>query len=241
MNINIITIYPNYFVSALNSGLLKKAIEKNIINISVINLRDFAVNSNGKVDDSPYGGGSGMVLMVEPIYKALKHINKKEKTYSILLSAAGEIYNQQKARFFSNLLDKGNKDNKDKFESLTIVCGNFEGVDQRVSDYLVDEEISAGKFVLSGGEPAALLLIDSLARLLPGFMGNPDSLKDESYNESNYLEYPQYTRPEIFLDMKTPDVLLSGNHENIKQWRKEKSLKKSLKRASKVSDELPKQ
>ncbi|MDH5719646.1 MAG: tRNA (guanosine(37)-N1)-methyltransferase TrmD [Spirochaetia bacterium] len=224
MKINIITLYPEYFESPLKQGLLGKCIEKKNLIVEIINLRSYAVNKHGQVDDAVYGGGSGMLLMIEPIYGALEDIKKKEKTYTILLSAAAPIMEQKKLKEYHEFF---NEDSDLRYESVTLICGHFEGVDQRVADYVADEEISVGKFILSGGEPAALVFIDAIARLIPGYMGNPESLKEESFEHPDYLEYPQYTRPADFKGMKVPDILLSGNHNEIKKWRDEASDKKT--------------
>ena len=226
MKINIITLFPDYFNSPLKESLLGKCIQNKKLEINIINLRDFAVNKHGQVDDNVYGGGSGMLLMVEPIYNALEKIKETEKTHVILLSASGKIITQQNFRNYHLLLDDKSGS---KIDSLTIICGHFEGVDERVSENLADEEVSLGKFVVSGGEPAALVFIDAIARLIPGFMGNPESLKEESFDNLDFVEYPQYTRPADFLGMKAPEILLSGNHKEIEKWRKEKSIEKKSK------------
>ena len=236
MKINIVTLFPDFFSSPLKESLLGKCIDSKNLVVNLINLRNYAVNKHGQVDDAVYGGGSGMLLMIEPIYKALHEIKNKEKSYIILLSASGRILGQEKIRQYYDMLKT---ESEEKFSSITVVCGHFEGVDERVAEYLADEEISLGKFVLSGGEPAALVIVDALARLLPGFMGNPESLKEESYDTSDYLEYPQYTRPADFMGMKVPEILLSGNHKEIEKWRKSRSiersqLKKALEAASKI-------
>ena len=211
MRISIITLFPDFFTSPLQSSLLGKALANGVLEVECVNLRDYAVNAYGKVDDNPYGGGEGMVLMVEPIDKALGHIRTKTDTHVILLSPRGPRFCQQDAR---RLAVKPH---------LTLVCGHYEGVDERVAEHLCDESFSLGDFVLSGGEPAALALVDSLARLQPGFLGNPGSLADESFEQEQYIEYPQYTRPAVYRDWKVPEVLLQGDHRKIAEWRQEQA------------------
>jgi len=213
LRINIITLFPDFFNSALEASLLGKAIEKNIIEVNRIQLRDFAINKHNQVDDTPYGGGSGMVLMVEPVKKAIESI--PEKTYKVLLTPRGYSWKQNRAEA---LYQKVTTD----FESLTLICAHYEGIDERVVEY-IDESISIGDYILSGGEPAALSVIDCLARLVPNFMGNSESLHDESFNKEGYIEYPQYTRPPEFDGQEVPGVLLSGHHANITKWREEQA------------------
>ena len=180
------------------------------------NLRDYTEDKHKSVDDTPYGGGVGMVLKIEPIYKVLKKIvgkkRIKNKTKIILLSAKGKKFDQAIARRFS------------KLDKLILICGRYEGVDERVAKYLVDEEISVGDYVLTGGEIPAMVVVDSVSRLIKGVLGNKESIKEESFLKKDYLEYPHYTRPEIFspdkkTNWKVPEVLLSGNHQKIKEWK----------------------
>ena len=207
--INIITLFVEFFRSPLKASLLGKAIKKKLLEIEIIALREFGRTSHKKVDDAPYGGGPGMVLMVEPIDKAVSQI--KEKTYTILLTPRGERFTQKKVHELFERLSEN--------KSLTLICGHYEGVDQRVSNEIADESISIGDFILSGGEAAALLLVDSIARLIPGFMGNHDSLEKESFCEEGYIEYPQYTWPSVYKNMAVPDVLTHGDHQEIEKWR----------------------
>jgi len=218
MKFHLITIFPDIFSSYLNEGILKKAINKKIINIEIHNLRDFTKDKHKKVDDTPYGGGAGMLMKIEPIYSAISKINKKKKEQKgrkkiILLSASGKKWGQKMAKKYSQL------------DELTLICGRYEGVDNRIKKF-IDEEISIGDYVLTGGELPALILIDSIARLIPKVLGNQKSLIDESHSKANILEYPQYTRPAVFeinkKKYKVPSVLLSGNHEKIKNWRNKK-------------------
>jgi tRNA (guanine37-N1)-methyltransferase len=213
MDFNIITIFPEIFNSYINEGMIKRAQKDKIIKIKAHNLRDWTTDKHKTVDDSPYGGGAGMIIKAEPIIKAIKKIagNKKSKKHKIiLLSAKGKTWNQEMARKYS------------KLDNIVFVCGRYEGVDERVLNF-IDEEISIGDYVLTGGELGALIMIDSITRLLPGVLGNFESATDESHSEEGVLEYPQYTRPEILTigkkKYKVPEVLLQGNHKEIKRWR----------------------
>lgn len=218
MTINIITLFPEFFSSTVAYSLLGKAIKNGIIHLNIVPLREFGLGKYKKTDDAPYGGGSGMVLMVEPVHKALNSL--PEPGHRILLSPSGKRYTQKKALELSQLSD------------ITFICGHYEGVDERISDHLSDEIISIGDFVLSGGEVAALTVLESVARLLPGFMGNPESIVTESFSEGETLEYPQYTRPEKYAEWEVPAVLMSGNHAEIKKWRAEQSRQKTQKNIS---------
>lgn len=212
---DIVTLFPEYFSSCFSASLLGKAIKKNLMSIHLHHLRNYAVNRYGKVDDSPYGGGSGMLLMVEPIAKAVEAIQEKRNTHIVLLSARGNLATQKDIkRLYENF---------SKHKSIVFICGHYEGVDERVAKHIAHESLRVGDYVLSGGEPAAAMLVDSIARLLPYFMGNQDSLKEESFNEDGYIEYPQYTRPENFQNWQVPQVLLSGNHQKIKEWQQKNS------------------
>lgn len=222
MKFNIITIFPNIIKSYFSETILARAIKNGIVKVNAINLRDFADDKHQKVDDTTYGGGAGMVMKPEPIFlalaslKALKHKNIKtlKQKKSILLSPRGKQFDQRMAEQFA------------KLDEITFVCGRYEGVDQRVSDYMVDEEISVGPYVLAGGELGALVIVEAVSRLLPGVVGNPESLSEETFggtrNEERGtgVEYGQYTKPADFKGMKVPEVLLSGNHGEIKKWRK---------------------
>lgn len=222
MNFYIITIFPNIFDSYFNESILKRAQEEKLIKINIHNLRDYAKDKHKKVDDTPYGGGAGMVLKIEPIWRCIQSLkskvkSKKEKTRIVLFSAKGKRYTQKEAERLS------------KYKNLIFICGRYEGVDERVSKYVADEEISIGDYVLTGGEIPAMALIDSVSRLLPGVLGNPESLTEESFGNwkleignsaASAVEYPQYTKPEDFKGWKVPKVLLSGNHKEIKKWRK---------------------
>ena len=211
MTFYVLTLFPQTFSSTFTQSIIKRAQENKIIKIKLINIRDFARDKHKTVDDRPYGGGKGMILKVDVVAHALESI--KPKPYSILLSASGSKYNQKKARSYS------------KKQNLAIICGHYEGVDARVEQF-VDEVISIGDYILTGGEIASMAIIDSTARLLPKVI-NPDSLKTESFAQGFTLEYPQYTRPQNFRNLKVPKILLRGNHQQIKLWR-EKETKKRL-------------
>jgi tRNA (guanine37-N1)-methyltransferase len=216
---DIITIFPQIFDSYFGESIIKRAQKENLVEIKIHNLRDWTTDNHKTVDDSPYGGGAGMVMKVEPIFKSIKSIKSKVKSQTrvILFSAKGKKYTQADARRLA------------KYDNLILICGRYEGVDERVAENIADEEISIGDFVLTGGEIPAMVLVDSITRLIPGVLGNPDSLKDESFNkiqdtkydiQNTILEYPQYTRPEDFQGWKVPEILLNGNHKEIEQWRK---------------------
>lgn len=221
MTFHVLTIFPGMFQGFLSETLIKRALDEKKLAINLVNIRDYATDKHRTTDDTPYGGGPGMVMKVEPIHRALEALGtgrtKKEerrKGRTVLLSARGKQFDQRVAGKYA------------KLDSLTLICGRYEGVDQRVADYLCDEELSIGPYVLSGGEIATMVVVEAVARLLPGFLGNPESLKEESFAPTSYklqaprsVEYPQYTKPENFQGWKVPPVLLSGNHKNIAEWR----------------------
>ena len=209
MKFDVLTLFPEMF-EPLKQSIIGKAIEKGIIELNLINIRDFSKDKHKKVDDTPYGGGAGMVMMPEVVYDAYCSIKEKENAKVIYLSPQGKKLNQAKVVELS------------KRQHLILLCGHYEGIDQRVLDEIVDEEISIGDYVLTGGELPAMVLIDSVSRYVEGVL-KEDSIKEETFS-NNLLEYPQYTRPEVFRGKKVPEVLLSGHHENIKKWREEKSL-----------------
>lgn len=209
------TLFPDIFHSYMNESIMKKAVDKNLIEINIYNIRDFSNNKHKKVDDYPFGGGAGMVMTPQPIYDTYKYIIEKNNIKNprvIYLTPKGKVYNQDIATSFS------------KTDDIILLCGHYEGIDQRIIDLIVTDEISIGDFVLTGGELPALILIDSISRLIPGVLNQNESFEEESFKD-NLLEYPHYTRPREFMNIKVPDVLLSGNHKNIESWRREESLK----------------
>tara|TARA_B100001248_G_scaffold189585_1_gene144949 strand:- start:281 stop:979 length:699 start_codon:yes stop_codon:yes gene_type:complete len=201
---NIFTLYPDVFPGVLGQGIYERASNKNIWKLNVTNIRDYASDKHLTVDDKPFGGGSGMVMKADVINRCLDKNSNNFKTY--YLSPRGKLFNQDLANQISNL------------DGINLLCGHFEGVDQRVLDYKKIEEISIGDFILSGGESAAIIILDAVLRLIPGVLGNENSIKDESFTD-NLLEYPQYTQPRVWNNLEVPSVLLSGNHAEIKDWR----------------------
>jgi len=224
MRIDVVTIFPKMFEPVLGESIIKRARQKGRVRIFVHNLRDYTQDVHRKVDARPFGGGSGMVLKVEPIDRAVKDIRRKgkkkekENTSVILLTPAGKRFNHARAK------ELGNK------ERLILICGRYEGVDERVTEMAADMELSIGDYVLTGGEIPAMTVIDAVTRLIPGVLGGKDSCTTESFEES-LLEYPQYTRPAEYMGMKVPRVLLSGDHKKIEGWRKGKSLAKTKRNA----------
>jgi len=217
MRIDIITIFPKMFEPILNESIIKRAQKSGKVKIYVHNLRDYSQDKHKKVDDRPFGGGSGMVMRPEPIFRAVEAIKSKIqnlKSKTILLSPQGEKLTQKIAKRLA------------KNKLLIMISGHYEGIDERVKSHLVDLEISIGDYVLTGGELPAMVLTDCLVRLIPGVLGDKNSLNFESF-ESNLLEYPQYTRPANFRGMKVPAILLSGNHKKIEEWRKIRALKRT--------------
>ena len=222
MRIDVLTIFPKMFDSVLGESIIKRARGKGVVEINIIDLRLFSTDKHRKVDDKPFGGGPGMVMNAEPFFEAVNYIRKKTKdsrlkTRTILLSPKGRRFNHGLAKKLS------------KYEHMVLLCGHYEGIDERVTSHLADEELSIGDFVLTGGELPAMVIIDSVVRLLPGALGDDDSSKNESFSE-NLLEYPHYTRPADYKGMKVPDVLLSGDHEKIKEWRKKEAVKATKKK-----------
>ena len=210
MKFDVLTLFPEMF-EPIKQSIIGKATEKELIEINLINIRDFSENKHKKVDDTPYGGGAGMVMMPDVVYKAYLSIKDRENAKVIYLSPKGKTLNQAKVETLS------------KEEHIILLCGHYEGIDQRVIDEIVNEEISIGDYVLTGGEIPAMVLIDSVSRYIEGVLKD-ESIREESFS-NGLLEYPQYTRPEVFLNKKVPEVLLSGHHENIKKWREEQALK----------------
>lgn len=232
MQIDVITLFPKMFEGVFAEGMIKRAIDKEILKLNLHDMRKWAWNSYGAVDDKPYGGGVGMLIRADVIFNALKEISNLEfqiskpknnsgqagRTRTILLSARGKRYTQKKAEELA------------KLENITLICGRYEGVDQRVADYMVDEEISIGDYVLTGGELGAMVIIDTTVRLIKGVLGKDESSKDESFSEKTIrgrkkriIEYPQYTRPAEFMGHKVPEILLSGDPKKINEWQLEQS------------------
>ena len=217
MNFDILTLFPEMFEGPFSTSILSRAREKKLININITNIRDYTEDKHNTTDEPPYGGGAGMVLKVNPIYKAWNDINakNKEKVHTVLLSPQGKTLNQEKVKELSS------------YNNLTLICGHYEGVDERVRKSIVDEEVSIGDYVLTGGELPAMVLVDAVSRMVDGVLGDEDSSKKDSFYEG-LLEHPHYTRPREFENMKVPEVLLSGHHARIKRWRLKKALKRTL-------------
>lgn len=215
LKINVLTLFPGLFTEFINTLPVKRAVEKQLISMDLINIRDFAIDKRGTVDDKPYGGGVGMLMMIEPIYKALQSIygpDFKDRTSLkpgqriVLMSPRGQTYSQKKAEELSKCTD------------ITFICGRYEGIDARVEEHFATDVVSIGNFVVSGGEIPAMTVMESVARLLPGVLEKEDATKIESFS-TDYIEFPQYTRPEEFNGMKIPEILLSGDHKKVQEWR----------------------
>jgi tRNA (guanine37-N1)-methyltransferase len=213
MKIDIITLFPDMFKGPFDESIIKRAQNKGIVEIKIHNLRNWTEDRHNTVDDRPYGGGTGMVLMVEPFYKALSGLRTKNSRV-ILMTPQGNPYKQSVAKRLSGL------------SHIILIAGHYEGYDERIRENLIDEEISMGDFVLTGGEIPVMAIVDSIVRLIPGVLEKDDATVKESFSE-NLLEYPQYTRPEEFNKWKVPEILLSGDHAKIEKWRKEKSVEKT--------------
>ncbi len=218
MRVDVLTLFPRMFESPLGHSILKRAQEASLVEIALTDIRDFAADSYRKVDDKPYGGGPGMVMMPGPLFDCFENVRKlsPEEGRVILLTPQGQRFDQKKALELS------------KEKRLILIAGKYEGFDERIRIGLDAEQISIGDYVLNGGELAAMVIIDAVVRLLPGALGDEDSPKDDSFS-AGLLEYPQYTRPEVFRDMKVPDILLSGDHAKIAQWRREQALERTKK------------
>jgi len=227
MRIDVLTLFPEMFTGVFNSSILGKAQEKGIVKLDAINFRAYANNKHNTVDDYPYGGGGGMVLKPEPVFAAVEALQEQaaEAPRVILMCPQGERYTQRKAEELSQA------------SHLVFICGHYEGYDERIRQHLVTDEISVGDYVLTGGELPAMTVIDSIVRLLPGALGNESSAVTDSYS-TGLLEYPHYTRPAQFRDMKVPDELLSGHHANIEKWRRQQSLLRTLERRPDLLDKV---
>ena len=216
---HILTLFPKMVMDGLNTSIIGRAIDAGLLEINAVNIRDYSTNKHMKVDDYPYGGGAGLVMQPEPVYRAYKDLTKnmKKKPRVVYLTPQGTTFHQEMAKELA------------KEEELVFLCGHYEGIDERVLEEIVTDYVSIGDYVLTGGELPAMVMIDSISRLVPGVLHNDDSAGDESF-ESGLLEYPQYTRPPVFLDKEVPEVLLSGHHENIRRWRHEQSVKRTKER-----------
>ncbi len=227
MKINIMTLFPEMCERVLDESIIGRARKAEKVEVSCVNIRDFAGNKHNKVDDSPYGGGMGMVMSAAPIYNcfmSLYNAETEKKPHLIYMSPKGTTFTQKKA---IELSEK---------EHIVILCGHYEGIDQRVIDEIVDEEISVGDFVLTGGELPALTIVDAVCRMLPGVLSDTVCFTEESHFDG-LLEYPQYTKPDTWMDRKVPDVLLSGHHANINKWRREKAIEETYRRRPDMLDE----
>lgn len=213
MRFDILTIFPNIFDSYLNESILKRAQKNKLIEIHIHDIRKFSKDKHHKVDDLPFGGGAGMVMTPQPLYDCIKHVKKLNKGPIIYLTPQGQVLTQIKIEQFSK-----------KYSKIILLCGHYEGIDQRIIDTLVDYEISVGKYVLTGGELPAMVMIDAISRLVPGVLGRQESHQEESFSKAlkRKKEYPHYTRPAVFKGIKVPEVLLSGHHKKITKWRQSK-------------------
>ena len=218
MNFHVLTLFPEMIMNGLETSILGRAAAKGIVSFEAVNIRDYTLERHGKVDDYPYGGGAGMVMQAEPIYRAYAALVEKigKKPRVIYMTPQGQTFNQRIAEDLA------------KEEDLVFLCGHYEGVDERVLEMIATDYLSAGDYVLTGGELPAMMMIDCISRLVPGVLNNNVSAEFETFHD-NLLEYPQYTRPEVFMGKKVPDILLSGHHANVEKWRREQSIIRTLK------------
>ena len=218
MNFHVLTLFPEMIMNGLETSILGRAAAKGIVSFEAVNIRDYTLERHGKVDDYPYGGGAGMVMQAEPIYRAYEALVEKigKKPRVIYMTPQGKTFNQNIAEDLA------------KEEDLVFLCGHYEGVDERVLEMIATDYLSAGDYVLTGGELPAMMMIDCISRLVPGVLNNNVSAEFETFHD-NLLEYPQYTRPEVFMGKKVPDILLSGHHANVENWRREQSIIRTLK------------
>jgi tRNA (guanine37-N1)-methyltransferase len=220
MNFHVMTLFPKMIEDGLNTSITGRAIKEGLINLNCVDIREYTTDKHGHVDDYPYGGGAGMVMQAQPIYDCYMDIVKKnniKKPRVVFLTPTGSVFNQQMSRELA------------KEDDIIFLCGHYEGVDERVIELIVTDNVSIGDYVLTGGELPAMVMIDSISRNIKGVLNNKDSAETESFT-TNLLEYPQYTRPVVFMDKKVPDVLLSGHHKNIEKWRMEKSVERTKER-----------
>lgn len=219
MNFHILTLFPDMVTNGLNESIIGRAIEKELISVNAINIRDYSNDKHGHVDDAPYGGGAGMVMKPGPIYDAYEALVKQtgKRPRVLYMTPQGRVFNQEIAKELS------------KEQDLVFLCGHYEGIDERVLELIATDYLSVGDYVLTGGELPAMMMIDCISRLVPGVLNNDVSAEFESFHD-NLLEYPQYTRPEVFMEQRVPKVLLSGHHKNIDTWRREQSIVRTLER-----------
>lgn len=221
MNYHVMTLFPDMINQALDTSILGRAMEKGLITLDTVNIRDFSGNKHNRVDDYPYGGGAGMVIAAGPVYRTYMHVMEKmqpdrKKPRVVYVTPQGKVFHQKMAEEFA------------KEDDIIFLCGHYEGIDERALEMVVTDYVSIGDYVLTGGELPVMVMIDAISRLIPGVLNNETSAEFESLQD-NLLEYPQYTRPEVFMDKKVPDVLLSGHHANIEKWRREQSIIRTLK------------
>ena len=226
INFSVLTIFPEMILQGLDTSILGRAQEAGLISVQAVNIRDYTTEKHGKVDDYPYGGGAGMVMQAQPIFDAYKSLEEKlsSKPRVIYVTPQGKTFNQSMAKEFS------------KEENLVFLCGHYEGIDERVLEEIVTDNVSIGDYVLTGGELPAMVMIDAIARLVPGVLNNDVSAEFESFND-NLLEYPQYSRPEVWNGKQVPPILLSGHHANVEKWRREPSIIRTLERRPDLLDE----
>ena len=218
LHAQILTLFPEFFASPLSCSIPRRAIDAGLVRVDCLNIRDFCLDKHRRADDVPYGGGPGMVMKPEPVVAAIREARARDAdTRVVLLSPAGQPFTQARAREYTAL------------SGLTLLCGRYEGIDERVAAY-VDEEVSLGNYVLSGGEPAAMCVLDAVIRLLPGALGDTESAAQDSFTAEGLLDWPHYTRPEVFEGRRVPEVLLSGNHAEIDKWRRAEAMERSRKR-----------
>ena len=233
MNFYVMTLFPEMVMGGLNNSIIKRAMEKELISIQAVNIRDYTLDKHNKVDDYPFGGGAGMLMQAQPVYDCYKAVlemcpNAEKKPRVLYMSPQGKTFNQEMAKELA------------KEEYLIFLCGHYEGIDQRVLDKMEVEEVSIGDYVLTGGEFPAMVMIDTISRLVPGVLNNDDSAVEESFS-GKLLEYPQYTRPEIWEDMAVPPVLMSGHHKNIEKWRLEMAIENTKQKRPDLYEEYLKE